>query len=334
MSSLVPVPFHYGKVHYVDLSSDSAYANEAMEEVNLLATEGRARYTVYRITDPDKRVMHDNVTATFQKQVHGAGDWVALTPSEVWYAVGYIILGTALNNDDVVRCATGNYCASTQLFGVVSRGPVDITVTGECTCDQDTAVKRAPIYDDWNDRTEIIWAKLRSERTTTGGAANSHMKLEHMDGGVAGDLVSLEITNPGGNGALAISVVDQAITVEAARSGGVITSRAREIIRALNSNASVAALKVLSTIPSGEDGSGLVAVYAHTHLQGGKDRIDLNSYLGTTIVMEYYDIYASGIKTAGYGILEKIDWSGDPKSFVKGTLNISGARNRLYRVAE
>jgi hypothetical protein len=107
MSSILPLPFSYGRVDYVDLSTDHEFSDEAMEEVNLLSLEGRARYTVYRIADATKRVIHDNEVPVFQKQVHGSGDWVTLTPLEVWYPVGYIVLSTPLNSDDLVRVHTG-----------------------------------------------------------------------------------------------------------------------------------------------------------------------------------------------------------------------------------
>jgi len=333
MSSLLPLPFSYGRVEYVDLSNDHEFSDDAMEEVNLLSLEGRARYTVYRIADATKRVIHDNEVPVFQKQVHGSGDWVTLTPSEIWYPVGYILLSTPLNSDDLVRVHTGHYCTSYQLFGCASRAPTDKTVCGDCTCDSDTATKRAPLYDDWSDRLEAFYAKMRSELTTTGGAANSHIKLQHLDGGPSGDDISFEITNPGGSGSLSISVAGSDISVVAARSGGVITSTARDVIGALNSNADVQALKVLATVPAGEDGTGLVSVFSHTHLSGGLDEINYASLKGATIIVKYYDNYSAGVMRAGFAIIEAIDWAAKPKDFVKATLTISGARNRLYRVS-
>lgn len=324
MTAVSPLPGSYCQVMYA--ASDNEYSDEAMEEVNLstLPYGAKARHTVYKISDTDKATMHDNEVPVFQYQDGGVGEWATLTPSEIWYEVGYIILSTPLESDDVVRCHTGHYLTLNQLFGCASRGPTNKTTTQECTCYGDTAIKRWPLQDDWSDKLDVFYAAMQAELQTTGGATNSHLLVRHIAGGTDGNDVSLEMENPGGDGSLSISVSVAAITVTLARASDVITSTAIDVIQALNQDLDVQALNVRAEVPSGEDGSGLVAVLSHTHLAGGKDPIDFTALKGSDVVMRYYDNYEEGVMWCGKALLEQIDWSGDPGNWVKCSLSVSG----------
>jgi hypothetical protein len=328
---LTPLPGSYVRIDYAT-GADSTYSNEAMSEVNLLATEGRARYTVYRITDATKRCLNDSAVPVFEKQVHGSGGWSTLTPTEIWYGAGYIICAV-LNNDDLVRCASGKYQTPLQLFGCVSRSFNDKTQFADITCFGDTAEKRFPTIDDWDAKVDAFFAHLKAFLLTSGGAADSHIYLDHTPGGTGGNDVSLEMTNPGGSAALTVTVASQAITVALGVSGGTITSTAAQVVAALNANVDVQALGVRAWIAPGELGSGLVAVLAHTHLASGREPIDFTSMIGTRMLFWIYNNYTAGAAHVGFAYLESIDWTGNPADVIKMGMSYSGHGYPMRRVA-
>lgn len=325
-----PKPGDYVRV-YRGSGSDSDYSDEAMEEVDLSASKwgSHARYTVYRIADAAKRIMNDTEVPVFEKQVHGAGDWVAITPAEIWYGAGYIVLSAALNSDDLVHCASGHHLTPTEFFGCATRSFADKTKMQECTCYGDTAVARAPTIDDWDGKIEAFHANKCAELTTTGGASNSHIKLIHSPGGVDGDLVSLEIASPSGSDPIDVSVTDEAIVVTPPTG-----ATASQCIAAMNTSSDVADIGIRAMLPAGENGSGAIGAFTHTHLAGGADKVNFTDLKGTRHVFRFYGDYANGDMHVGFGFVSDVDWTGGPEDLLKAGLSIQGHGYPLRHVSE
>jgi len=331
---LSPKPGDYVRV-YKGSGSDSDYSDEPLEEVNLSASKwgSYARYTVYRITDADKRILNDTVAPVFQKQVHGAGEWSAITPSEIWYGAGYIVLSAALNNDDLVRCHSGHYLTPTEFFGCATRTFTDKTNTQECTCYGDTSIERAPTTDDWDGKIEAFSAKKCAEATSSGGASNRHIRGIHRTGGAAGNSITYDLQDNDA-AALAVSVIGNAITVDLDTAAGSPISTATEVIAALNADADVQALGVHFELPSGEDGSGVVADSGPYTLSGGSDAIDFSAMKGTRHAFRFYGDYANGDMHVGFGFVSEVDWTGGPSDLLKAGLSIQGHGYPIKHVRE
>jgi len=91
-----------------------------------------------------------------------------------------------------------------------------------------------------------------------------------VEEGTAGNAVSVTMQNPGGSGGLSVSVSANDVTVTLARSGGVITSTAADVIAAVNAHSGASAL-VRAKNYSTSSGAGLVAAVSKTNLSGGSD---------------------------------------------------------------
>lgn len=331
--SLAPLPRSYCRIEYADMSSDNNIADEAMQEVDL-SSWGYARYTVFRITNPAKRCLHDNADPVFQADTGGNGVFETIIPSEVWWPAGYIVLDTPRGESDVVRCHSGHYVTPQYLFGCVTMTYEDKTIMEEKTCYGDTAIKRHPKSDDWTSRLEVFFAALQAELLTTGGNVDSHVHLLHDAGGTAGNAYSLEMTNPGGNGSISVALNNTEIVVTLARSSGVITSTAKDVINAINACTQIRAAHIHAELPADENGSGIVAALEKTFFSGGLDPIDFSSMKGETVIMRYYNNYCTGLMHVGYGVFEQLEWAGKPTDLLKCGISISGARHRLYQVVE
>ena len=95
----------------------------------------------------------------------------------------------------------------------------------------------------------------------TVGAGNAAFRVVAAAAGVDGNSITIEVANAGA--ALAVAVVDQAITVTPAAA-----TTAAEVVAAINDDADAGAL-VGASLPAGSDGSEAVATAAATALAGG-----------------------------------------------------------------
>lgn len=332
--SLVPQPGSYVQILY-GAGSESTYANEAMSEVNLYTARWgfKARYTVYRITTAARRILTDTATPIFQKQVHGAGDWVALTPSEIWYGAGYIVLSAALNNDDLVRCSSGKYLTPTTLIGCVERNLTLSRKQEDVTCYGDTAVMRAGSITDWNASLTALYAKKCAEISSAGGAADSHIRVIHELGGVAGNGTTIDLQDNDA-ASLTVSVVATDIVVDLDTNAGSPISTASEVCAALNASAAVKALHLRAELVDGENGTGVVADSGPYTLAGGLDQIDFDALVDETVAFRFYSVYSAGDMQVGFGKIESIDWQGGPSDMLKAGLSVVGAKYQMHHVIE
>ncbi len=108
-----------------------------------------------------------------------------------------------------------------------------------------------------------------AELTTACTGNNNDLKFTARKSGVDGNSVRVAYLNPGGTGALSISVSGNDISVTVRRTSGTINSTALEIMDAMWSDLNVLSLLGNIAPASGNDGTGVVTAFALTNLSGG-----------------------------------------------------------------
>jgi hypothetical protein len=309
--------------------------NEAMSELNWTSL-GYPRYTVYEITDAAKRYLARSAVPTFEADVAGGGIFSALTPAEIQYAGGVIILSAARGATDVVRCATGTYYTTTTtlLGGTVARlttGPQlqDITLLG------DGYVRRYPTVNDFSFTLDTFALRTEATYTTSGGNANSHIVFKHDLGGVAGNSYSITMTDPGApSQSLAVSVSGKDVTVSLATDiGSAITSTANSVVAAIKASDDCNFIQFTADKVTSETGLGVVAALGKQSLTGGLDATDHTAKKGVTLIVSMYSSTSGDSRWEGYAYLESIDSTLDPKSVLTENLSFKGDGVLYYRPA-
>lgn len=120
------------------------------------------------------------------------------------------------------------------------------------------------------DGTPLMGGAARASVTI--GSGESAIEAVARDVGTGGDSISVTLTDPGvADTALSVSVTGQAIDVTLATdAGSVITSTAREVASAINSDSDASAL-VIASFPPNQNGTGIMSAAAPTSLAGGAD---------------------------------------------------------------
>ena len=328
---VTPLPQSYVQIAY---GTESNYSNEAMEEIDRSSARWgfHPRYTVYRIADAAKRLMTYGAAPVIQKKVHGAGEWVSITTGiEIWYGAGYAILTTPLNNDDTVQCLSGKYLVPSLLIGCLEGPFSKERKQNEITCKGDSAVRRSGGIADWKSSLVALYCKECAEISSSGGAANSHVRIIHEFGGVAGNGATIDFQDTDA-AALSVSVTDDDIVVVLDTDLGAPVSTALQVCAALNNNAAFKALKMRAEIPSGEDGSGVVADSGPYTLAGGRDQIDFDALQDEVVVFQFFSVPLTGDMTVGFGKIESVDWQGGPSDELKAGLSVVGAQYPMRHV--
>jgi hypothetical protein len=100
-------------------------------------------------------------------------------------------------------------------------------------------------------------------------APNSNLSFTARGGGTLGNNITIQFVISGNNTPLTITTNGLNITVNVATNGtGQPTSTANQVKAALDANATAASL-ILTTLATGNDGSGVVAALTQTPLGGG-----------------------------------------------------------------
>jgi hypothetical protein len=311
----------------------AALSNEAMQEVNMTSM-GYQRYTVYEIVDPTKRYLDRGTTPVFQHDSGGDNNFVTQTGT-VEYAGGRIVLSTPRGSSDVVRCASGNYFTTiTKVMGAsvskLTNGPslVEVPLLG------DAYVRRFPTLRDFSLSVDSFMVFTQAEVTSTADALNGHLTFRHVPGGTAGNSKTVEIVDPGSDGALTIGVTGNAVTVTLAYATGAATSTALQVLAAFNADPAVKALGLVAILPSGSTGAGLMADSTNPlALAGGLDYNDFYALYGTPLILMLYVSTSTDTRMEGYGYIETEDWTFDPKNVVMETLSFKGDGPLYYRPA-
>jgi len=307
---LAPMHGYIGAI-YLARGSNNNYSDEPMSEVNLLS-DGYPRYTVYEITNPDKRYMNDDSTPTF------ASTGTLPTIAGIEYCGGRVIFATAAGSSDIITCATGHYLTVAEFMGILNWNLSESWKEEVYMHMGDSCQSAALIHKQWEATSDAHWMITQAVLTTTGGNANSHITLTHMPGGVDGNNFSLTLVDPGTTGSLSVSILGKDITVNLAYATGAITTTATQLAAAINCPAVLNA-GIVAKVADTETGAGIVAALTHTHLAGGLDMEDYSSETSKVVVVLYTD-EANDKRYEGFGIIQKFTSNIDAGALTKSNL--------------
>ncbi len=310
--------------------SDNDLTNEPLQEVDLSA-EGYARYTVYEVADATKRYLNDNETPVVQFDTAGDNNFQAVTPAEIQYAGGRILLSTPRGATDVGRIASGHYLTPTQYLGAMNYRLEEEWITDEVMCLGDQAPRTLLIAKRWSGSVEGYWCKSQATLVTNMAGDDNDIVLTHEPGGTEGHDISLELVDPGAeNPTIDVAVTGKAIVVTlACNAVPAITTTASQLVAALNASEAVLRLGVTAALKSGNTGAGIVTALAHTHLSGGADQVDWGSETSKVIGIFYKD-YDDDVRQEGYCVISNFVPDTDPNKAIRTKLDIKGT-GPLYR---
>lgn len=310
------LPGSYAAV-YLASGSGIAVTNEAMEEISDIEN-GNPRYTVYQITDEDKQALDISTVPTFEKQVHGAGDWTSLTSNirEIQYPGGRVVLTTALNSDDLVRCATGKYLTKSRIWAALSTKISDKSIMKDVTPLGSLGKKNYPVIDEFD-----IGLDVFANNECAQLVAND-LTLTHQPGGTAGNAISYEVLNPGGLNTLSVTVTASKISVNLGHSGSAIISTNQNVVDAVNADPSVIRLGVVAQCEM-TDAASLAAAFSEDNLAGGVDPIAYADKKGSLLMPVMYADEDNNIRWEGYAYLSEINSDLTPDDIIKQSLTLS-----------
>jgi hypothetical protein len=309
-------------------------SDETMSELNLTSV-GYPRYSVYQISDAAKRYLARTTVPTFQYDAAGGSTWVTLTPTEIQYAGGCIVLSTPLTSAAVVRCHTGKYFTTiTDLLGGsvarITNGPtlVETPLLG------DAFINRYPTIKDFNMTLDTFVMKVCASYSTSGGS-NKDLTFTHVAGGTAGNAYTIAYTDPGlASQSIAVTATGTAISVSLATNGSkTITSTALEVMNAVNQSPVCRALNFAAELKTGSTGVGVVAAFGAASLYGGLDPADHTAKFGVSLIVQIYFSTSADSRLEGYAYLESIDGTLDPKDVIKQNLTFKGNGPLYYRTS-
>jgi hypothetical protein len=294
--------------------------NEPMNEIG--ADPYYAVHTCYEITDPTKRYLVRTAAATFWYKAGGTGSWLALTPSEVQYAGGRIVI-PALSVGDTVSCTATYYTTITKAIGGSVAKIADKVNLVAIPLLGDLFTRRYPTLRSWS-LTLDEFIMLTNAAYSTAQASNKDLTWWHMPGGVAGN--SCTITYAAGT--FGVAVVGTNITVS------IGTSRtANEIMALANLSPAVRAIGVHVDLASGSDGTGVPVAFTVQNFVGGLDIEDNHAKFGVPLIAIIYDVESAHMRYEGYCYLESADNSFPPAEVIKGTLTFQSDDALWYRLS-
>ena len=305
--------------------------NEAMDELDWTSL-GYPAKTVYQITAPSKRYLARSAVPTFE--VDDGGGFDPLTPAEIQYAGGVIILSAPLAGSYTVRCATATYYTtiSDLLGGSVARvtsGPqlVETPLLG------DAYVRRHPTVADFTVTLDTFVVSTCASYTTALTGANNDLVFTHQAGGTAGNSYTITYTDPGAaSQSLSVAVAGYAVTVSLATDGAkAITSTATQVMNAINTSPGCQFIKLGASLAGSDTGAGVVTAMSVQTLSGGLNVINHTSKFGVTLIIEVYMSTSADSRLEGYAYLESIDGTYDPKNVVSENLTLKGDGKLYYR---
>lgn len=307
--------------------------NEAMSELDWTSL-GYPAKTVYQITDATKRYLARSAVPTFE--VDDGGGFDPLTPADIQYPGGIIVLSAPLAGAYTVRCATGTYYTtiSDLLGGSVARvttGPqlVETPLLG------DAYVRRYPVVTDFTVTLDTFVVSTCASYTTALAGANNDLVFTHQAGGTAGNSYSITYTDPGAaSQSLSVVVTGYAVNVNLATDGAkAITSTATQVMNAVNTSPGCQFIKFGASLAGSDTGAGVVTALATQSLAGGLNVINHTSKFGVTLIIEVYLSTSADSRLEGYCYLESIDGNYDPKNVIAENLTFKGDGKLYFRPA-
>jgi len=298
--------------------TSNAITSEEMEEVDDIEN-GNPEYTVFKISDTDKDFLDPFVTTTFEKKIHGAGDFADIPDSdirEIQYPGGRLVLENPANSDDIIRLKSGNYFTKNRIWGALSTKISDKSVMKECTPMGALAKQNFPVIDEMSISLDIFL------NTECAQLIANDLTLTHQLGGTIGNDISFEIINPETTHTLSITVNSGAIVVTLGYAAGAITSTNQNVVDLINGSAEVRRLKVVATCDL-SDANSLADEFTEDNLAGGVDPINYSDKKDSLFGIEMFADVNNDIRFTGYGYLESIDSNPSPEEIVKQSLSLS-----------
>jgi hypothetical protein len=317
---------------YMTSGATGDLSNEAMNEVNMTSL-GYQRYTVYEITAAAKRYLDRSVAPVFEKDGGGDGKFATVTGT-VEYAGGRIVFATPKGSADVVRCASGKYFTTiTKVMGAsiskLTTGPalVEVPLLG------DAYVRRHPTLRDFSMSVDSFMVLTQAE-VSSADLINARLKFKHVAGGTGGNTKTVELIDPGSDGALTISVAGDAVDVTLAYATGAVTSTANQVKAAFNADPAVKALGLIAETPSGSTGAGIMGDSGSPlALAGGLDYNDFEDLYNDPLIIMMYVNTSDDTRMEGYAYIETEDWTFNPKEVISETISFKGDGPLYYRPA-
>lgn len=301
-----------GRVGAIYLASGASVATTdiAMQEVDLSAdpSEIRPRYSVYEISSATYRHLDDAVTPVFQYSEGGTAAYTTIPGTvRVEPQDCRIYLGTPLASADTVQMSSGNYIAPSMVQGVENWKLSLAPDVEKKMFLRDTAKRNIIKTKDWSATAKLAVCNTCAQLTTNLGT-NKDVTYTHVPGGLSGNDISIEYLTPAGS-TMSITVTGNAIVVQPAT-----TSTALQLVSLWNKTMPcIQDLGVRADLKAGEDGSGTLDVYAHTHLSGGLNPINYTEINGVghdvTAVCVLYQDLDSDARWSGYCTIPKADIS-------------------------
>lgn len=320
------VPLRGGEAaFYLAKGSDNEIADSAPMQEVIAVSLGRPRYTVYEITSAAKRYLHDNEVPVFKADVGGNGVFATITPIEIQYCGGRIILDPTdvRGATDVVKCFSGHYYTVAQFLGAINYRNSQEWKTEKYLLLGDSGPSTQLIHKQWSAAVEAYWANTQATLETAMTGTHNDILMTHEPGGTIGNSCSLTITNPGGTHALEITVHDKDISVAAGTSGGAITTTGAQLADALNRTEAVGKLGVSAELAAGNNGSGAITTLTKTNFTGGLDPVDYSSETDKVVCIFYLDS-SDDERWEGYGVLQNVEPNIDAGTLIRQTLRIEG----------
>jgi len=317
------LPGSYASVSLADGAAVSM-PDEAMEEISDIEN-GNPRYTVYKISDEDKQILDLATVPTFEKQVHGSGDFVAISSGdirEIQYAGGRLVLETPLNDDDVVQLATGKYVSIALIYGALTSKVSDKSIMKEATPIGSLAKKNFPTIDEFSLDLDILFTKIAAQLVV------NDLTVTHQKGGTSGNAISFAITNPETTHTLSIAIVGNAITVTLGYAGGAITSTNQDVVDICNMSPEVQRLGIVVECDA-EDASSLASAFTSDTLIGGENAINYASKKDSLIAVNVYGDTDDSFMWQGLGYIESADTDFNPEDLIKQSIKIA-CYGKLY----
>lgn len=235
-----------------------------------------------------------------------------------------MVLEAAINNDDVIRMATGSYKAKSQIWGALTTKIKDGSVMKEGTPLGFTAKRNYPVLNDMNVSLDIFLNKECAQLVA------GDLILTHQKGGTAGNSIKYAALNPAGLHTLSIAVSGNDITITLGHDGANIISTNQDVIDIINASPEIIRLGVVCECDL-SDASSLASAFTQDSLTGGVDPINYSTKKSSLFGMEIFANESDNIKWQGYFYIESIDSNPSPEELVKQSLSMSGFGNIYYR---
>jgi hypothetical protein len=308
-------------------------SSEPMRHVDLSADidGNRPLYTVYEITDENKRALDDGTVPVFKADTGNDGNFQAITPYRIEYPDCRIFLTTPRGATDHVICYSGKYLPLSTVLGVEDFEFKGDWSTKTLTLMRDSAERTIPLQPKWNAAGTLRAINTMATLTTALVGSQNNITFRHAKGGTAGNGATggytVTYNDPGGPTAtLGISISGNDITVNLGRATGAINTKAIDIVDIWGRNAILREYELQAWLKDGETGAGVVTEMTKANLSGGLDPVDYTSISDKAVAVFYSDydtktrrvdyarIPSSSIKAAGNDILSTtinfVSWGG------------------------